>query len=696
MRAWARLASLGALAWLASGPAAAVSEAERAWARARLAEHDAGAFPASGALAAPPSAGRDAALAAAVVNWDRLRDERFRPTFGEAADFLARWPGWPQERPIRLAAEKAASANSGAAARIAHFERHPPLTGAGWYWLADAYQSSGRGEDARRAAAAAWASADLGDALEPELLSRFGGMLRRADHEARAEALLWARNPAAARRLLPLLQGDAAALAAARAALQANQSEAGALLAAVPAARLDEPGLVMDRARWMAGRGDAAGARRLAATTRIAPGAPADKARWMRWRLDLARGAEAAGQHDWAYAVAANHATYAMGVNVADRPLAERDLFTDLEFTAGWVAFHDQRRPREALAHFLRYEGGARSPVTRSKGLYWAGRAADAAGDGAAARRHWEAAAAFPEAFHGQLAHERLGREVRVALQPAPAITPAERAALDADPRVGAATALARMGEHRRAELFLRHLVERAQGAQERARLADLGLRIGRRDVGVIAANAGRREGDPPMAYGWPRLPLALDGWRWSIVHAVTRQESQFNRWAVSRAGARGLMQLMPGTAADVARRTGDAYAPGLLTADAAYNVRLGSTYYFNRLDQLGGSHVLAVASYNAGIGNVRRWLASNGDPRAGADPIAWIEAIPFSETRGYVQRVLENAVVYDAIRRAEGAPAGPGRLSAYLESGRGGAGPATGGTAGPAAASVLASTRNQ
>ncbi|MFN3287162.1 MAG: transglycosylase SLT domain-containing protein, partial [Sphingomonadaceae bacterium] len=144
-----------------------------------------------------------------------------------------------------------------------------------------------------------------------------------------------------------------------------------------------------------------------------------------------------------------------------------------------------------------------------------------------------------------------------------------------------------------------------------------------------------------------------------------------------------------------------------MLTADEAYNVRLGSTYYFNRLDQLGGSHVLAVASYNAGIGNVRRWLASNGDPRAGAEVIDWIEAIPFSETRLYVQRVLENAVVYDAIRRAEGQSAGPGRLSAYLESGRGSAGtvaaPAGGtsgagsaGSAATAAGSGLSSTRNR
>jgi soluble lytic murein transglycosylase len=706
MRGWAVLASI-ALLVAAAGPAVALGQVERDWVRARLAENDAGRPGLGGGALSAPGEGRDAALAVAIVNWDRLRRDSFRPRFEEAADFLARWPGWPQERAIRLAAERAVDGTAAPAARIAHFEKVQPLTGAGWYWLADAYRAVGRGEDARRAVMQAWRSADLGDALEAEALSRFGGMLTRDDHEARAETLLWARNPAAARRLLPLLEGQVAQRIGARVALQTNAPDTAALLAGVSPDAPADPGLLMDRARWMVARGDEAGAWRLVAGTRIAPGSVRDPLRWMRWRLELARAAERAGQYEAAYGIAAGHATYPMGVSVAERPLAERDVFTDLEFLAGWVAFHDQRRPRDGLVHFLRYEGGARSPITRSKGLYWAGRAAEAAGDRVAARRYWEEAAAFPEAFHGQLAHERLGREVRVALQPAPAVSEAERAALEADPRVQTAIALGRMGEHQRQEIFLRHLVDRATGPAERARLADLGSRIGRRDVGVIAANAGRRDGDPLMAYGWPRLPVAADGARWSMIHAITRQESQFNRHAVSRAGARGLMQLMPATAADVARRTGDPYSVAMLTADEAYNVRLGSTYYFNRLDQLGGSHVLAVASYNAGIGNVRRWLASNGDPRAGADVIDWIEAIPFSETRLYVQRVLENAVVYDAIRRAEGQSAGPGRLSAYLESGRGSAGtvaaPAAGtsgagaaGSASSAAGSGLSSTRNR
>jgi soluble lytic murein transglycosylase len=103
------------------------------------------------------------------------------------------------------------------------------------------------------------------------------------------------------------------------------------------------------------------------------------------------------------------------------------------------------------------------------------------------------------------------------------------------------------------------------------------------------------------------------------------------------------------------------------LTTDPAYNVSLGSAYYARLLNTWGGNHVLAVASYNAGAGNVRKWINAYGDPRRpGADVVRWIERIPYSETRGYVQRVLENSVVYDRLN-PQRASAGSVPLSSYL-----------------------------
>jgi soluble lytic murein transglycosylase len=155
----------------------------------------------------------------------------------------------------------------------------------------------------------------------------------------------------------------------------------------------------------------------------------------------------------------------------------------------------------------------------------------------------------------------------------------------------------------------------------------------------------------------------------WTLAHAITRQESSFDRAAISSAGARGMMQLMPGTAREVAGKLGLPYQFASLTSDPSYNMMLGTSYLSTLLDQWGGNATLAVASYNAGTGNVRRWINENGDPRVpGTDVVRWIEAIPFSETRNYVQRVLENAVVYDSMNpQAGGYGASANRLSFYL-----------------------------
>jgi soluble lytic murein transglycosylase len=173
-------------------------------------------------------------------------------------------------------------------------------------------------------------------------------------------------------------------------------------------------------------------------------------------------------------------------------------------------------------------------------------------------------------------------------------------------------------------------------------------------------------------AAGYPsvRVPAAAQDY-WTIVHAIARQESQFDRAAVSHAGARGLMQLMPGTARETSAKLGLAYSRDSLTVDTDSNIQLGSSY-FKRMFALYGSYPLAVAAYNAGPGNVNKWLAANGDPRtSGVDIVTWVERIPIFETKNYVQRVLENAVVYDLLNPEHARSHGPSNLSWYLGKGR-------------------------
>jgi soluble lytic murein transglycosylase len=181
----------------------------------------------------------------------------------------------------------------------------------------------------------------------------------------------------------------------------------------------------------------------------------------------------------------------------------------------------------------------------------------------------------------------------------------------------------------------------------------ELGQQLGRQDMAVWVARAARNKGSAYFVrQAYPMLATGVPGGQyWSLTHGITRQESSFDRTAVSHAGARGMMQLMPGTAREQAGKMGIAYDGYRLTSDPAYNVMLGSAYFSRLLNVWDGNVPLAVASYNAGSGNVRKWVNAYGDPRTGTDVLRWIEAIPFAETKGYVQRVIENSVVYDSMR---------------------------------------------
>jgi soluble lytic murein transglycosylase len=282
-------------------------------------------------------------------------------------------------------------------------------------------------------------------------------------------------------------------------------------------------------------------------------------------------------------------------------------------------------------------------------------------------------AAAFPDQFYGQLAAERIGASAQAPrlISHAPPST-AERGDFERRDLVRAARLLGQRGQWKDQSLFVRAIAASVESEAEMALAAELSRSLGRPDLGVMVARNRRNAGGADIiSAGFPALDIPIATPRlWTMIHAIARQESQFDREIVSHAGAMGLMQLMPGTARETAGKLGMAYDPARLN-DPNYNAMLGSAFFTRLLENYGGNHVLAVAAYNAGPGNVRKWLAANGDPRDPAvDVIDWIEAIPFTETRGYVQRVLENAVIYDSLNPAGATLPGPNRLSAYLGKG--------------------------
>jgi soluble lytic murein transglycosylase len=290
------------------------------------------------------------------------------------------------------------------------------------------------------------------------------------------------------------------------------------------------------------------------------------------------------------------------------------------------------------------------------------------AGNESEARRYFELAAAYPDHFYGMLAAERLARPVP-GFHGMPNKTPSSsaRAAFYAKPLTQAVREVARGADWQTGVRFYREIADQAESEEDHLLVADLARTTGRRDLGVILGQAAHTDGlDTFQEISFPLSPTP-PGANWTWVHAIARQESQFAQNAISHAGARGLMQLMPATGREQAGKMGLSYDVGRLISDPVFNIQLGDGY-FARLMNIYGSYPLAVAAYNAGGGNVNKWLRANGDPRSGSvDWIDWLEKIPLSETRNYVQRVLENAVVYEAMNPARASYRGPNPLSRFI-----------------------------
>jgi soluble lytic murein transglycosylase len=662
-----------ALALASCAPATAqINEATRSLYTARLADNAAGRF---GGIAGSPLVGIASVPALdAVVTWDRLRRDGYTAAkgarFAEYAQFLRANPDWPQGTTVRRLAEKLIDDSVTAPERIAYFNQFPPLSALAKLRLAEAQLSLGKGGDARAMARDAWDSAGLDSAAEQQLLALFEKDLRPEDHLSRADRLLWTNQTSAAARLLPRIDMDRRLRLLARMALRANSPDATNRLAGVPAALRNDPGLILDRAAWLRRRGLAEEAQSLLANASPAPGPIVDGESWLKVRQEFARAAWRAGDFDTAYRIASRHGALSGGTPIASRSLGERQQFIDSEWLAGWLALRKLGRAGDAIVHFRNVRAAALTPLSQTRGDYWIGRAAEAAGQAGPARTAYEAAASHFDYFYGQLAAERLGRVLVVKRTPPAAISADTASTFRAEPLVRASFALGDLGDRRRQGLFVRSLAERAATSRDQALVAGLVKPMGRPDLGVLLGKAARSDGELALidtAFPMLDLPASLND-RWTMIHAITRQESQFDQTIASSANAQGLMQLLPTTAAEQAGKIGMAASTARLIEDPIYNVTLGSSFFARLKDNFGGSHVLAVAAYNAGPGNVRKFLAANGDPRQpGVDMIDWIEAIPFSETKNYVQRVLENAVVYDLLHPDTAVMPKTNRLSAYL-----------------------------
>ena len=666
------LALLGAAALGAS-----LSPQQVAWYRSQLGVSAAMPSSDGGYTYASPGAGsvglQTDPIAEALVQWRRLRQSG-NLLFQDYANFLLAHPGWPGESAMRKMAEQQIQTDvTPPDAVIAFFTRFPPTTGTGQLRFAEALYARGRAPEARTAAKAAWASGQINLVDEGRLTSTFGSALTQDDQDKRMEALLWARNTGAAQRQLALVSAARQLLYGARLAYQLRSPDAAQRATALGTTANNDAGYLVDRTTWLRMTGQEGVARiEMAQPHRL--DAPAfNGQRFMEQQLSFAKGAATDGNWAQAYGIASQLTDiYPIGADLRTLPFAQRDAYTSLAWLAGTAAMQHLQRPADAVALFRLYGDASQSPFSRAKGYYWAGRAALAARDQAGAQAYFANAAAFPDQFYGQLALERIGRPI-----PTPQVADyttvpeADRATFESREVVKAVRILGQLGDWTDQSVFLRLIGSQAALSDSDHLLAgNLARELGRMDLGVMAERAAKPESASDyVRSGFPTLSVPSDlSNNFSFIHGIMRQESQFDRQAVSGAGARGMMQLMPTTAREQATKLGLSYDFMRLTTDPGYNMELGSAYFGRMMDQFGGNYILAVAAYNAGAGNVRKWIAAYGDPRSGGiDPVDWIEQIPFGETRGYVQNVLANVVVYDTINPNRAGQASSNRLSFYL-----------------------------
>ncbi len=598
-------------------------------------------------------------MAPEIARWEQLVATPDL-SFSDYATFLLRNPGLPQSERLRGFAEARLREEFVPQSQLAaFFDAYQPLTNnaRAQYALASAAQPA----KARTLAREAWTGGQMSETAEAAILAMHGASFTQADHDARMDALLWQREPDAARRHFARVSPARAPTFAARLAIL----EGGDGASADPRARID-PGYLYNRSRELRLEGRPQEAVALLANRSVLASLPFDETAWVEEQLNVARLADARQ----AVAIANRlDEGFAPGSDISGKAYKLRDDYTSLAWLGGTKALWELGDGDSAAPLFYRYGAAARTPPTRSKGFFWAGHAAQRAGDMAEATRYYELAAQYADRFYGQLALERLGRAMPAfAEAPRGQISAEERAEFLAAPLTAAVSEVARDAPWSTGIRFYRAVAEEAETVGEHMLVADLARSIGRRDLAVNLADSAMAHGYEGFTrIGFPRLETP-PGTDWTMVHAIARQESQFAQNAISHAGARGLMQLMPGTAREEAEKAGMQYMSTALIDDAGYNMRLGSNHIQRLLSRYGGSYPLAFAAYNAGPGNVNKWLRENGDPRTGAISwIDWIERIPFFETKNYVTRVIENAVVYEHLY-PERAPLGrPREVEEFL-----------------------------
>ena len=582
-------------------------------------------------------------IATKLLTWRRLSHGPIDTKFSDVDIFLRINSDWPGRKRLLRQAERLLSFKMKPEKIIKWFGTRTPESGAGWIHLGLAHIASNNFKKGRKMLQHAWIEGDFSKFDAKTYYRRIRKYLTKEDSIKRMDRLLWEGKTWAARRLFYKVPKGWQKLAQARYSLRRHSGNVDYLISKVPKDLISHPGLIYERVRWRRRKGKDSAFDLLES---IKDGLPRPEL-WWREKALMAHSAVRKRRYVEGYNLIHSH-----GLEVGSVSYAEA------EWLAGWIALRFLKDPLVALSHFERMYLSVKYPISIARAAYWAGRAANVK-DGSMATRWYKKAAVYPLTFYGQLAFNQLYPNGSLSLpkeiqKKSPKIKSVEFAEHEL---VKAVKILFEVGANNSIWPFIRRLYNLSPDPYWISMTARLASTSGRPDLAIRIAKRANREGINLLDTAYPilkppALPNSLDRSppEMALTLSVIRQESAFRFNAKSSANARGLMQIIPQTAIRLSKTLKLRYSRDRLMDDPNYNMMLGQSYLSTLIKNYKGSYILALAAYNAGPKRVKRWLKAYGDPRdLQTDAVDWIELIPFSETRNYVQRVLENLQVYRA-----------------------------------------------
>ena len=578
-------------------------------------------------------------LASKLYYWMRFTQQKDFENYGRLVQFIRGNPDWPGISGLIRKAEKDMPNTLSPAEALAWFKDYEPVTAEGVDRYMRALINSGQTTKAKNFFADWWATTTLSREDQRRLFRSYSRYLDRAAHLRRFDTMLYRGQNANARAVANVLGGGYPALANARIALRSGKKgNVNALINAVPRNLQSDAGLLYERVRWRRKNNlDMQAAQILHRPPSIEK--IQNPKEWWRERHILIRRMIERKQYQSAYLLASKH---------IQRPGSFE--YAQAQWVAGWLALNFMKKSTEAYEYFEGLHRNVKTPVSLSRGAYWAGKASQNFSDASISKNWFEKAAKHSTAFYGQLAAVELGTQNSLPNARPPKLTPEDKAAFSHKELIQATNLFQRAGMRDESSRFLRAFVEDEGSAKAYHYAAALALKNGRTDDAVRISKKATQKGLFLTAQAYPLITQYTNGidLEWALIHAIARQESVFDIKARSPAGALGLMQLMPATAKETARKLGVRHTTSMLTANPRHNVLLGSTYLKRMIARYDGAYPMAIAAYNAGPGRVDKWLKTIGDPRKGdISWVDWMESIPIYETRNYVQRVLEGVYVY-------------------------------------------------